>query len=135
MSDTLNAAIASAVSETTSEIDTGSGETTTEAGPATESTPGADAAPAPAAAPPKPEPDEDFKLSAVELDLVNKSPELRKAYRSMVKGFTAKTTALAETRKSLEEKAKIADWIQSDPDAAVETLARMRGKTLAQAKV
>jgi len=140
MADELNDAIASAVSETKAEVE-GTGATVVpdkvETAPAESEV--AATEPAKEEAPvketkPVAEPEESFSLSAAQLEKINKDPELRTLYRGMVKGFTAKTTALAETRKSLEEKAKVADWIQSDPDAAVETLARMRGKTFAQAK-
>jgi len=140
MADDLNDAIASAVTDTKTEVESTGATVVPDEGKAAE--PAVEAAAEPAKAEESvvketksaPEPEESFNLSAADLEQINKDPQLRKAYRSMVKGFTAKTTALADTRKSLEEKAKVADWIQSDPDAAVETLARMRGKTFTAAK-
>jgi len=133
MSDELNAAIASASADAAKEVETGE----PVAEPVAEPEVKADAA-EPETKPepePKAEPEEEpLNLSAADLELINKSPELQKAYKSMQRGLTKKTQALAESRKNLEERAKVADWIQSDPDAAVETLARMRGKTFAQAK-
>jgi hypothetical protein len=84
--------------------------------------------------------EEPLGLSAEQLQAINEDPKLLAVYKSMQRGLTKKTTEIAETRKSLEEKAKIADWIKSDPDKAIASLAKARGinvdsKTVEEHKV
>ena len=74
--------------------------------------------------------EEVFTPTAEELALIDKSPELKKVYRSMQRGLTQKTTALANTRKDLEEQAKIVNWIQQDPENALRSLAQAAGVKL-----
>jgi hypothetical protein len=80
------------------------------------------------------EEEESFGATAEELERVQNSPELLKIYKSLQRGFTKKTTAIAEVRKQLEQKAQVADWIQADPDNAIKALAQARGITIAEAK-
>lgn len=106
---------------------------------------GQEVAPEPAAAEPKaaaptpepePEPEDDEPLvpSAADLEAINANPQLLKVYKSMQRGLTQKTTKLATERKALAERAKVADWIQSNPDNAIRALAQARGLTIAEAK-
>ena len=138
----LNAAISSAVTEAHTEV-TGEAPVIKDAPtPEPEKTPekpaevkpSVEVKPEPEA---KPEPDEDevFTPTAEELAIIDKNPELKKVYRSMQKGLTQKTQKLAEIRKQNEEKTKLADWIQGDPDNAVRAIAASRGITLTEAKV
>ena len=67
----------------------------------------------------------DEHLTAEDLEKINDNPETLKAYKSMQRGLTKKTTELADERKSLEkeneglrEGANIAAWIEKNPEAA-----------------
>ena len=98
-------------------------------------TPAEPKAAAPAAEPPaEPEDDEPLVPSAADLEAINANPALLKVYKSMQRGLTQKTTKLANERKTLAERAKVADWIQANPDNAIRALAQARGLTIAEAK-
>jgi len=139
----LNAAISSAVASSTAEVEaadsapeTTTPDTTPAAKPeaaASAAKPEAKAAPAekPAAAAP-PEEDEVFTPTAEELALIDKSPELKKVYRSMQRGLTQKAQSLADMRKALEQKANIVDWIQADPAAAIKAISEYTGVNLSK---
>ena len=79
--------------------------------------------------------DDDFWTpTAEELSAIDKNPELKKVYRSMQRGLTQKAQSLAELRKGSEEKIRLADWIQSEPDKAARAIAAASGLTLKEAK-
>lgn len=80
------------------------------------------------------EEEEPLGLSAEELAEIQANEKLLKTYKSMQRGLTKKTTSLSEKAKQLEARAKVADWIESDPDKAVRALAAARGLTIAEAK-
>jgi hypothetical protein len=96
-----------------------------------------EAAPAPkAAAVAEPEEEEEFyNPTAEELAAIEANPELKKVYKSLQKGFTKKTTELKGVRKTLEERAKVADWIEQDPEAVARIIAETRGFKLSKAEV
>jgi len=73
------------------------------------------------------EEENELNLSADDLKLINDDPKLLKAYKSMQRGLTQKTTGLADTRKQHEENTKMIEYIRANPDAAVEEMARTRG--------
>jgi len=130
MPDDLNAAISSAVAESTKEA---GGESTPAPDPTPASSPTPEpAAPAPEAAKPeaaKPEPppteeaDEFWTPTADELAAIDKNPELKKVYRSMQRGMTQKAQTLAQERKRLENQAAVVEWIQRDPANAIRAIA------------
>lgn len=148
----LDSAIAAAVSSAEAEAggsagdtpaDTGSGQAvvpdsgTVAPSPDTPAaTPAVTAKPAAAtpAATDEPDPDESLVPSAADLERINANPDLLKVYKSMQRGLTQKTQKLATDRKSMEERANVADWIQKDPDNAIRALAQARGLTIAEAK-
>jgi hypothetical protein len=66
-------------------------------------------------------------LTADDLAAIEKDPVLRKAYKSMLRGFRDKTTTLANERKTLGERAKLAESIIADPDTSLRALAAIRG--------
>ena len=151
MSDELSAAITSAVEsaakeegvELTSERseaatsvssdDDGAGsETTSE--PKSESAK-EPVAPVKAAAEPEPEDEGFFNPTAEELAAIEANPELQKVYKAMQRGLTKKSTELKQTRKTLEERAKVADWIEQDPEAVARIIAETRGLKLSKADV
>jgi hypothetical protein len=152
MTEDINAAVSSAVSEATTEL--GNPAPAPDSEPATETAPdtGAEAepdaspdpdpepAPKPTkAAKAKPEPadddeDEFWRPTAEELAAIEANPELKKVYRSMQRGLTKKTQDLAQKKSELSEKARVADWIQADPEAAIKALAQAAGVSIAEAK-
>ena len=141
LNDAVSAAIASATSEVTGEGPSTPAEPETPAAEPT--TPEPDATPAgePAAASAPPADEEFWNPTAEELALIDKSPELKKVYRSMQRGLTAKATTLAEQRreaeefkKSVSERVKIADWIQAEPEKALRAIAAATGLTVSEVK-
>jgi len=80
----------------------------------------------------KVEEDGDFRPSAEELEAIDKNPELKKVYRSMVKGFTAKTTELAEKRKEAEAAMNAVNAIKENPVAAIRAMAAAANIKLAE---
>jgi len=141
LNDAVSAAIASATTEVTGEAPSAPAETTAE--PETSVTPEPAAAEPPATSTtPAPPADEEFwNPTAEELALIDKSPELKKVYRSMQRGLTQKATTLAEQRreaeefkKSVSERVKIADWIQAEPEKALRAIAAATGLTVSEVK-
>lgn len=145
MPDDLNSVVSSAVAEATTEVS--GGEESTPSAPE----PDKPAAPEPAAPAPKtaekssaakvekpepaPEADEEvFTPTAEELDLINKSPELKKVYRSMQRGLTQKAQSIAAMRKEMEQKSQVVDWIQADPEKAIRAIATAAGVSLGEAR-
>lgn len=102
-------------------------EATPEAKPEKEAAPKAEAAPVQ-------EEEEFYNPTAEELAAIEASPALKKAYRSLRKGFTTKTTELANIRKDLQERAALADWVQQNPEKAARALAAHSGLTIAEAR-
>ena len=151
MSEDLEKAIADAASSAAAEVGVVEEKSETEAVPVKEETVpvedkpvedkpakerGSDGKFVSKAAEPKEESEEEEEplgLTADDLAAINADAKLLKAYKSMQRGLTKKTTGLAETRKSLETRAAIADWIQNDPDAAIRAIAAARGVKLAEA--
>ena len=89
----------------------------------------------PAKPTPEPEPEEEFfNPTAEDLAIIENSPELKKAYRALRKGFTEKTTKLAEERKQLNERAELAAWIQQNPEKAARRLAELSGLSITEAR-
>ncbi len=136
-SNDVSSAISTAVAEATKEAEAAAsadagdeGEPVVE-GELAEGEPEAEAAPA---AKPEPEPEENFGATAEELEAIAADPKLAKIYKSLQRGFTKKTTAIAEARKTLEKEAEVARWIKADPDSAIKALAQARGISLAEAK-
>src|SRR5574341_172115 len=81
------------------------------------------------------EPEEEFyNPTAAELAAIEKSPELKKAYRALRAGFTKKTQEIAGERKTLKERADLATWIQENPAEAARTLAQLSGLSIAEQK-
>jgi len=87
------------------------------------------------------EDEEPLVASAEDLKLINENPQLLKVYKSMQRGLTKKAQAMAEARKGFDtertthqERMQLLDWIQNDPDGALEHLAKIRGKTVAEIK-
>lgn len=79
--------------------------------------------------------DEEFyNPTAEELATIEASPELKKAYRALRKGFTAKTTELARIRKEAQESISLAQWIESNPEQAARALAQHTGLTIGEAR-
>lgn len=76
--------------------------------------------------------EDDFRPTAEELEVINQSPELTKVYRSMVKGFTAKTSATAAVRKEAEAALNAVKVLKDDPDKAIRALVAARGGKLAE---
>lgn len=75
-----------------------------------------------------------LNLTAEDLEAIEADPLLRKAYKTVLRGFTAKTTTLAAERKAIEEDRKVVEWFRADPDNALKTMARMRGFDLGEPK-
>lgn len=145
MPDDLSAAISSAVAESTKEVSGGEAEpTATAPDPTPASTPTKEAPAAPAekpgaeaakpTAPSAPDEDEVFTPTAEELAIIDKNPEMKKVYRSMQRGLTQKTQALADMRKALEQKSNIVDWIQQDPAGALKAISEYTGVNLSSPK-
>ena len=137
--DDINTIVSGAVAEAKTEL----GGTTAApepevTAPETVADPTPDPTPKPEPTPAKveePEPEEEFfNPTAAELALIEQSPELKKAYRALRKGFTEKTTALAKERKELKERADIADWVQQNPEKAARRLAELSGLSIAEAR-
>jgi hypothetical protein len=77
-------------------------------------------------------PVEDFRPSAEELEAIDKDPNLRKVYRSMVRGFQKKTTELATKQKEAESALQVVATIRQDPVKALRTMAAAAGIRLAE---
>ncbi len=73
---------------------------------------------------------EDFGLSAEELEAINADPKLSKQMKSMQRGFTKKTTELADKSKANESDLEMAKWLRENPDKALEIMAEKRGRKL-----
>lgn len=141
--DDLNSVVSSAVADATTEVTGGDDSTPSAPEPDKPEAPEAEA-PAPktadkssaAKSEPAPEvPDEEvFTPTAEELDLINKSPELKKVYRSMQRGLTQKAQSIAAMRKEMEQKSHVVDWIQADPEKAIRAIAAAAGVSLNEAK-
>lgn len=138
MSD-INSAISAAVGEARTE--SGASEPEPVVAPASEPAATEPAATEPAATEPaattaKIEPDEEefYNPTAEELAVIENSPELKKAYRALRKGFTTKTTELAAQRKELGERAELAAWIQMNPEKAARRLAELSGLSISEAR-
>jgi hypothetical protein len=148
MSEELNAAIAEVSAEASKELETKekpeatpevtpetTPETTPEATPEAkpedkpEETPEAKPEEKPKEEPEEPEEDETtIDLSTDLLKAINDNPEtLGVVYKKMQAGLTKGFQAQADERKL----AKIARWMQENPDAALDELAKIRGRTLA----
>lgn len=91
---------------------------------------------APAAEPepvePEPETDPLEVLSREDLDRINGDPLMRKMYKTVLRGFHSKSEKFAAEKGQLAERLQIVDWIQSDPENAIRTLARAKGINLAE---
>lgn len=82
----------------------------------------------------KGEEDDFWKPSSDEIAAIEADPKLQKVYKSMQRGFTKKRQEDSARLKEFEEKAKVADWVQSNPAAAAKILAEHTGMTLSEAK-
>jgi hypothetical protein len=91
-----------------------------------------EAAPAeePTPEPEKPE-EADLSLSAEQLDAINKDENLRAAYKSMQRGLTKKSQEFADERKAHADKIALANFLEKDPEAALQILAEKAGRKLA----
>jgi hypothetical protein len=69
----------------------------------------------------------DLRVTPEELDAINKDPNLKKVYRSMVRGFTEKTSDFAGKRKELEAAMDAVTAIRADPKKAAMALAAATG--------
>lgn len=76
---------------------------------------------------------EDFTPSAEELELINKSPELRKAYRSMFRAFTMKSEGLATKRKEAETALTVVESLKNNPEQTIRALAAAAGMKIEDA--
>jgi len=139
MPEDLSAAVSSAVAEaqtdlnpeTTSEPDKPA---STEAAP---EPPTADAEPSTPDAPDTRADDDEeefFAPTAEELAAIEADPRLKKVYLSMRRGFTKKTTELAAVRKDYQQAHDVAEWIRSDPESAIRSIAAATGVSFAQAE-
>jgi vacuolar-type H+-ATPase subunit H len=131
-------AIATAVAEATKEVEG----TTVPETPQKPETPSEEPEPEaePDKAAPKAEPpaadeadEEVFTPTAEELALIDKSPELKKVYRSMQRGLTQKSQKLAADRKAHQEEVEIATWIRLNPKDAAKAMAQATGLTVSEA--
>jgi hypothetical protein len=133
---TVDSDIDAVVAEATKEVEGESpSELAPEPEPEAEETPEAEVKEEPPAEEPKaeePEAEEqDLELSAEQLDAINKDPNLLAVYKSMQRGLTKKSQSFADRIKEVEEKTKVADFIEKDPDKALEILAEQRGRRIA----
>lgn len=139
MSDDINDAVTSAVAEAKTE--SGVSEPTQEAAQETKT----DESPEPKAeektekGAPKETASEDeeeefFNPTAEELAIIEKSPELKKAYKAFQKGFTKKTTDLKKLREQAKQEIEVAQYIRANPEAAARELAQIAGLTIAEAR-
>ena len=71
---------------------------------------------------------EDFGLSAEQLEKLTSTDEGRALYKSMQRGFTKKTQALAEKSKSIDGDKSLVEFINKDPEKALEILAERTGR-------
>lgn len=71
-----------------------------------------------------------FNPTAADLAIINANPQLQKVYKSMQRGLTKKTQGFSQREKELSEKAALAEWIQTNPDAALNLLAQIQGKQI-----
>ena len=69
------------------------------------------------------------ELSAADLKEINDDPKSLKAYKKMQAGLTKAFQGIAGLKKD----AATADWIRQNPDAALEEMAKLRGRKLAVA--
>lgn len=76
--------------------------------------------------------EEDFRPTAEELEAINQSPELKKVYRSMVKGFTEKTGHLATKRKEAERAMLAIKALQENPQQTIRALASAAGMKIVE---
>lgn len=76
------------------------------------------------------EPREDFKVTAEELEVIDKDPNLKKVYRSMVRGFSKKMEETSNLRKEAEKALQAVAEIRADPIAAARAIAASAGKKL-----
>ena len=100
-------------------------ETPAEETPAAEETP---------VAPAKELKDEDFRASAEELAVIDKNPELKKVYRSLIRGFNGKVQTLSTKMKEAETALQVVETIRTDPARAVRTMAAAAGIKLVEAE-
>lgn len=141
MPEDLSAAISSAVASATTEATSTPDSTpepdkpaSTEAAP---EPPTADAEPSTSDAThtDTPEPEEEFfNPTAEDLAAIEADPRLKKVYLSMRRGLTKKTTEIAAIRKDYQQAHDVAEWIRSDPEAAIRSIAAATGVSIAQAK-
>ena len=75
-----------------------------------------------------------LNLTKEDLEAIEADPLLRKAYKTVLRGFTSKTTELAKERKQHEEDLNLLQWFRNDPDNALKALARARGFDLGPPK-
>lgn len=116
----------------------GQGETTTTPDPKPAETPApvAEAKPddKPAEIPPADDrpanEDEAFNLTAEDFAEMEKNPLAKKAYKSMLRGFRAKTADLAGKRKAFEAEAALVEKIKGDPRSALQALAGLAGVSI-----
>ena len=76
--------------------------------------------------------EENFRPTAEELAVIDQSPELKKVYRSMVKGFTEKTGNLATKRKEAERAMLVIKTLQENPHQTIRALASAAGLRIAE---
>lgn len=88
--------------------------------------------PPPAAAAATEEEEDSWKPSAEELEVIDKNPELKKVYRSMVRGLTQKTTDLANKRKEAEMALEVVQAVRKNPELAIRAMAAAAGLKIAE---
>lgn len=74
-----------------------------------------------------PKEDEEFRLSSDELKAIDDNPELKKAYRGMVRAYSTKSEKLSNKLKEAETAMRAVDTITADPVAALEVMAKAAG--------
>lgn len=74
---------------------------------------------------------EDFRVTAEELDIIDKDPQLKKVYRSMLRGFNKKMEETSGVRKEAEHALELVEQIRANPrEAAKVILASVKEEAL-----
>jgi hypothetical protein len=81
----------------------------------------------------EPTEEETLGLSAEQLKAINDNPELSAAYKLMQGGLTKKFQEAAEIRKNAEQAQQIYEYMQANPEQALQEFAKVRGYELRQA--
>lgn len=89
--------------------------------------------PTPVKATETPEEDtEAYTVSAEDLERIEKDPGLKNIHRSMVRGFTAKTKALSNTKKLYEADHEAIEALKKDPHNVLKQMVEAAGLKLAE---